>query len=483
MFVFGVHVTDEAVFDLHCLPAIAAFGGPNATLITSRDTPIATTYNEMLQASLEIDDVEAVVLLRQDAEIADPLFLTKVRDAFARDPRLGILGPIGGSGITSLRWWQTLDRSGRVRVPGESGPAGPTRPGRAGVAGTNERYAVDCIDGLCMILRPQLAAHVCFDDVTFKGTSGYDVDYCFRVREEGFGVAVEPIDVVRHGPAPDDDAFHNAAAAWQGRRSRNLVAQTLRRSARPGSAHVGGIGPSPVGDAASSAGRGLLGSTPPAESGYDFAHPQLLAHLPTGIRRVLDVGCGSGALGAAVKAASGAHVTGIEYGVQAATLARERLDEVYELDLTTATDLPWEPEPFDVIILADVLSRLPDPEAVLRLLGPHLSDSGVVIATVPNVKHWSVLLPLLLEDRWESQTSGPLEHANLRFFTMAEATELFRRVGLGSFDACAAEKLTLADPGQLQPLLDAIGTYGADVDEAETLINAYQYVIVAHRNR
>ena len=64
MFVFGVHIASQETFDRHCLPAIASFGGSDATLITSRDTPIARTYNEMLAASLEMEDVEAVVLLR-----------------------------------------------------------------------------------------------------------------------------------------------------------------------------------------------------------------------------------------------------------------------------------------------------------------------------------------------------------------------------------------------------------------------------------
>lgn len=484
MFVFGVHIASQETFDRHCLPAIASFGGSDATLITSSDTPIARTYNEMLAASLEMEDVEAVVLLREDVEIADPRFLTKVREAFARDPRLAVIGPIGGNG-SGLRWWQ--------------GPGGEHGAPKAA-------HAVDCVDGLCMILRPDLAARLRFDDVTFTGTSGYDVDYCFRVRDEGFGVAVAPIDVIPHGLVPsssgglhsglrgipagrardDDESFRSAAAAWQGRRAADLGAATLRRIAQRVAAKE--LDDSPQ--------AGSVGGAPAPEAAYDVTHSELLAHLPHGIRRVLDVGCGSGTLGAAVKAASGAHVTGIEYGPQAAALARERLDEVHEIDLTALLEagsgqsadgeeprLPWEPEPYDVVILADVLARVADPEAVLRLLAGHLHDDGVVIATVPNVKHWSVLLPLLLEDRWEIQDSGPLQRANLRFFTMTEVAGLFRGVGLGEFDACAAQKLPLADPSQLEPLLTAIGSYGADATEAETLINSYQYVIVARRTR
>lgn len=434
MFVFGVFIDSQEVFDRHCLPAVAAFGGPDATLITSPDTPIAGTYNQMLAASLELDDVEAIVLLRQDVEIADPRFLTKVRGAFARDPKLAVIGPVGGQGV-------------------------------------DKAHDVERVDGLCMILRPDLAARLRFDDVTFTGRSGYDVDFCFRVREAGLRVAVEPIDIVRHGdaahPVDDDDSFRSAAAAWQGKRANALRNTLLERIAartehgRPADCELGGV--------------------PTLASGYDLEHPELIEHLPARVERVLDVGCGSGTRGRSIKQASGAHVTGIEHNAIAAQLARTRLDEVHETDLATARELAWQPAPFDVVVLADVLARLADPESVLRLLVPHLTPDGVVILTVPNVRHWSVLLPLLLQDRWEYQAAGPLQYGTLHFFTMVEIASLLRGVGLGTFDTCAAQQVPLDDESRLHPLLTAIEAYGADSAEARTLLNAYQYVVVARR--
>lgn len=457
MFVFGVHIDSQEVFDRHCLPAIAAFGGQDATLITSPDTPIAGTYNRMLAASLEMDDVEAIVLLRQDVQITDPRFLTKVRDAFARDPQLAVIGPVGGQGSTSLRWWQAPKRFGLV------GPSAGT------FADVNEARDVDFVDGLCMILRPDLAALIRFDDIAFTGRSGYDVDICLRVREAGLRVAIEPIEVVRHGNAhDDDDSFRSAAAAWQGQRANALRMSLLERIA-----------------ARSDPGAGLdseLGSVPTAPGGYDLQHPELIEHLPAGIHRVLDVGCGGGARGSTIKQASGAHVTGIEHGSRAAALARTRLDEVHEIDLAVVDELPWQPTPYDVIVLADVLSRLADPEAVLRLLVRHLTPDGVVILTVPNVKHWSVLLPLLVHDRWEYQAAGPLQHGTLHFFTMVEVAGLLRAVGLGTFDTCAAQQLPLDDESRLEPLLTAVQQYGVDPHEARTLLNSYEYVVVARRD-
>lgn len=456
MFVFGVHIDSQEVFDRHCLPAIAAFGGADATLITSPDTPIAGTYNQMLQASLEMDDVEAIVLLRQDVEITDPRFLTKVREAFARDPELAVIGPVGGQGVTTLRWWQAPKWFGRLGTP------------QGTFTGVNEAHDVDCVDGLCMILRADLAARIRFDDIAFTGRSGYDVDLCFRVREAGLRVAVEPIEVVRHGNAHDDDeSFRSAAAAWQGKRADALRLRMLERIAARTEPGAGADSE--------------LGSVPTTQAGFDLERPELIEHLPARVDRVLDVGCGAGTRGLAMKQASGAHVTGIEHGTRAAAMARTRLDEVHEIDLAVADELPWQPAPYDVIVLADVLTRLADPEAVLRLLVPHLRPDGVVILTVPNVKHWSVLLPLLLHDRWEYQAAGPLQHGSLRFFTMVEIAGLLRAVGLGTFDTCAAQLLPLDDESRLDPLLAAVQEYGVDAQEARTLLNSYEYVIVARR--
>ena len=87
----------------------------------------------------------------------------------------------------------------------------------------------------------------------------------------------------------------------------------------------------------------------------------------------------------------------------------------------------------------------------------------MVVASIPNVKHWSVVLPLLLHDRWEYQAAGPLHFSNLRFFTMVEIAGVLRRAGLGTFDTCAAQQLPLEDEERLTPLLEAVAAYGVDV--------------------
>src|SRR5262245_37630133 len=92
--------------------------------------------------------------------------------------------------------------------------------------------------------------------------------------------------------------------------------------------------------------------------------------------RILDVGCGTGALGARL-AGLGNHVEGITHDPQEAEVAAGRVAAVHVLDLdepsaiAEAVDLPR----FDAVILSNVLEHLRDPVATLRGLDP-LLDTG-----------------------------------------------------------------------------------------------------------
>src|SRR5690242_19895332 len=70
---------------------------------------------------------------------------------------------------------------------------------------------------------------------------------------------------------------------------------------------------------------------------YERARPEILAHIPRGARRILDLGCATGTTGAALKQRQDAHVTGIEVEPQYAAEARAHLDAVIVGDVETAT--------------------------------------------------------------------------------------------------------------------------------------------------
>ena len=64
-----------------------------------------------------------------------------------------------------------------------------------------------------------------------------------------------------------------------------------------------------------------------SEHYYNAINPNLFKHIKKEWQEVLDIGCSSGALGAAIKE-TGARVSGIEAFPEAAEKAKEKLDHV-----------------------------------------------------------------------------------------------------------------------------------------------------------
>jgi SAM-dependent methyltransferase len=146
-------------------------------------------------------------------------------------------------------------------------------------------------------------------------------------------------------------------------------------------------------------------------------------------RTVLDVGCGRGQ-NSAVARGRGARVVGVELNAVAAATARERLDEVLEMDVEgTEVVRALAGRKFDLILLGDVLEHTREPRAVLERFLPFLEDGGRVIVSLPNVAAWTVRLQLLA-GHFDYQPSGILDETHLRFFTRQTAKRLVESVGL-----------------------------------------------------
>jgi 2-polyprenyl-3-methyl-5-hydroxy-6-metoxy-1,4-benzoquinol methylase len=86
-------------------------------------------------------------------------------------------------------------------------------------------------------------------------------------------------------------------------------------------------------------------------------------------------------------------------------------------------------ERFDCIVMNDVLEHLVDPWAALRQLRPLLSPAGVVIASIPNVRYFTVFKEYLLEGQWKYQRDGVMDRTHLRFFTRKSMVDLFQDSG------------------------------------------------------
>jgi 2-polyprenyl-3-methyl-5-hydroxy-6-metoxy-1,4-benzoquinol methylase len=206
---------------------------------------------------------------------------------------------------------------------------------------------------------------------------------------------------------------------------------------------------------------------------YEGDRPDLRALVPPTARRVLDVGCGAGSVGAALKRDLGAWVAGIELFPQAVEIARSRLDELIVADLDTVTDLPAD---LDVAIFGDVLEHLRDPARLLRVTAEHLAADGLVVASVPNVKHWSVLVPLLVHDRFAYGDSGLLDRTHVHLFTLEELERSLAEAGLEPVSVCAHR---IPMPAGAEALVDAAARMGAEPGETRARLEAYQYLVTA----
>lgn len=84
---------------------------------------------------------------------------------------------------------------------------------------------------------------------------------------------------------------------------------------------------------------------------------------------------------------------------------------------------------YDVIIFADVLEHLRNPEAVLKRAKSFLKDEGKILITFPNIAHNSVLIDLF-NNKFNYQEYGLLDKTHNTFFTQNGFESLFDSCGL-----------------------------------------------------
>ena len=140
------------------------------------------------------------------------------------------------------------------------------------------------------------------------------------------------------------------------------------------------------------------------------------------------MGCGRGATLQWLKASGRCdRSVGIELFEGAAADARSVVDELHVGNAEALLQHAWPPATFDLVLCLDVLEHLVDPWAFMGQVQRLLKPGGLVVASIPNVRHARVVLPLLLQGRWQYADAGQLDRTHLRFFTRESALQLMQR--------------------------------------------------------
>ena len=151
--------------------------------------------------------------------------------------------------------------------------------------------------------------------------------------------------------------------------------------------------------------------------------PEILPYVPLSARMILDVGCGAGVFAANLKTARAATVWGVEPNADWAADAKGRLDHVLAQEFTPDLDLGRTR--FDCIIFNDVLEHMYDPWSALRHARKHLTPTGVVVASIPNLRLFQLVWDLAVHGEWQYKVSGILDINHVRFFTRKGIIRLF----------------------------------------------------------
>jgi len=203
MFVFGSAITHPETYERYAEPGIQLASEPDSEILPHASAgSLFRNYNLILDqvcARQDLDDVEAVVLLHQDAEIVDPDFCDKVRERL-RDPDVALVGCAGAIGVRSIAWWggsvtwasflHRYQDLGGGDVPGLTWDPDDIPP----FARTGE---VDVIDGFVIAMSPWAVRELRFDE-SLGQLHGYDLDICLQARRAGRKVVTTDFRVIHH---------------------------------------------------------------------------------------------------------------------------------------------------------------------------------------------------------------------------------------------------------------------------------------------
>lgn len=176
----------------------------------------------------------------------------------------------------------------------------------------------------------------------------------------------------------------------------------------------------------------------PSKLEFDSSHSRVIDLVPRG-SRVLDLGSGIGAVGAALREQKQCTVIGCDFERGALT---QNYDRFFLADLNKGIPA-FEGERFDYILLLDVIEHLSNPEDFLDQLRALAAQTGArVIISTANIGFIIMRMSLLL-GRFEYGKRGILDLTHTRLFTMKTLRRAMKAAG---FDIETEEGIVVPVP-------------------------------------
>lgn len=202
----------------------------------------------------------------------------------------------------------------------------------------------------------------------------------------------------------------------------------------------------------------------------------ILNLIPDNVNKVLDIGSSTGTLGEEIKYRNGnAEVTGIELDEKMIEIAKGKLDRVISGDVEKIDFAKhFIPNYFDCIIFADILEHLKNPWDVLKRAKNYLNNEGIIIASIPNVRHYTTIISLVFRGYWPYRERGIHDKTHLRFFTLKNIKTMFNNADINIISIKRTYRI-IERPHRL----NRFSKYFAFIPFKELL--TFQYLIVAKK--
>ncbi|MDB4903991.1 MAG: cyclopropane fatty acyl phospholipid synthase [Mucilaginibacter sp.] len=149
---------------------------------------------------------------------------------------------------------------------------------------------------------------------------------------------------------------------------------------------------------------------------YSAFNTEVFSATPLTAKSILDIGCGTGELGKALKEQAPERIVyGITYSEEEKIEATSKIDTVIMADLNSFNFNDLEKK-FDVVIASHVLEHLYQPWEVVANMQLKLDIKGKLIIAIPNLLYYKYRLQILKGKFKYSLNGGIMDITHFRFF-------------------------------------------------------------------